>query len=155
MADSENILSQEEIDAMLAGDGAAPPSVAEAPPAPEAPPPEAPLAEAPPAVAPPPVVQTVQSFPASPAPSAPPSGFVPGGADSGPSQQQVQELAAQLQELVAKVDGIIAGLQATVGFNAQGTFSCKSCSSQGLVAARLTCTSCGTEDWWGWFPPQQ
>ena len=142
MQDGDKILSQNEIDAMLAGGGAAPPAMAEPAPAPE---PEAP----------PQVTQAVQSIPASPPPEAPPSGFSPGGGDTGQLQQRVQELTAQLQELAAKVDGIISGLQATVGFNAQGTFTCNSCSSRGLVAARLTCTSCGTEDWWGWFPPQQ
>ena len=150
MQESEKVLSQNEIDAMLSGDGAAPPGVAE--PAP---------AEAPPVEAPPPVTQvaqieqTVQTVPASPQPEAPPPGVAPAGGDTGQLQQQVQELTARLQDLTAKVDGIISGLQATVGFNAQGTFTCQSCNSLGLVAARLTCTSCGTEDWWGWFPPQQ
>jgi len=142
MQDSDKILSQNEIEAMLAGGGAAPPATAE------------PVTAPPPSV-PPQVEQTVQAIAASPQPGAPPSGFSPGGGDTGLLQQQVQELTAQLQELAGKVDGIISGLQATVGFNAQGTFTCNSCSAHGLVAARLTCTSCGTEDWWGWFPPQQ
>lgn len=150
MQNNDEKLSQNEIDAMLAG--GAEPAVAEPEPAAAEPPPA--MAEPPPVVAPPPVVQTVQSFPASPPPGAPPSGFSPGG-DTGQLQQQVQELTAQLQELAGKVDSIVSGLQATVGFNAQGTFTCNSCTAHGQVAARLTCTACGTEDWWGWFPPQQ
>ncbi len=144
MQEDDKVLSQSEIDAMLSGEAAPASAVAEPPPAP------APAAEAPP-----PVEQAVETLPASPGPGAPPSGFSPGGGDTGQLQQQVQQLTAQLQDLAGKVDGIISGLQATVGFNAQGTFTCNSCSAHGLVAARLTCTSCGTEDWWGWFPPQQ
>ena len=142
MQDSDKVLSQNEIDAMLSGGSMPAPAVAEPPPAPEAPPA---------------VDQAVQSFPANPAaPGAPPSGFSPGGdGDSAQLQQQVQGLTAQLQDLSRKVDEIVSGLQATVGFNAQGTFTCNSCSAHGQVAARLTCTACGTEDWWGWFPPQQ
>ena len=138
MQDGDKVLSQNEIDAMLAGTSAPTPAVAEPPPA----------------VAPPPVQQIVQSIPAS-APPEVASPVVPSGGDTAQLQQQVQALTAQLQALTEKVDGIISGLQATVGFNAQGTFTCNSCKSLGLVAARLTCTSCGTEDWWGWFPPAQ
>ena len=139
MQDGDKVLSQNEIDAMLAGVPAPPPAVAEPEPPPQVPVPSAQ------------VQQTVQSIPASPLPD----GVSPGNGDTAQLQKQVQELTAQLQELTSKVDGIISGLQATVGFNAQGTFTCKSCNSLGLVAARMTCTSCGTEDWWGWFPPQQ
>lgn len=141
MEENDKVLSQHEIDAMLSGGAGPTPAVAEPPPAPQE-------------AAPPPVEQVVQSFPASAAPAAAPSGFSPGGGDTGQLQQQVQELTAQLQELAGKVDGILSGLQATVGFNAQGTFTCNSCSAHGQVATRLTCTACGTEDWWGWFPPQ-
>lgn len=136
---------------MLSGGAAPAPAVAEPPPAPAA-------------EAPPPVEQAVQSFPASPvpeaptaaeSPGAPPADFSPGGGGTGQLQQQVQELTAQLQELTGKVAGIVSGLEATVGYDAHGVFTCKSCSAHGQVAARLTCTACGTEDWWGWFPPQQ
>jgi hypothetical protein len=66
------------------------------------------------------------------------------------------ELLEQLQALSGKVDSIIANLEGTVGFGARRTFVCKSCQSQGHVAARLHCTVCGGENWWGWWPqPRQ
>ena len=43
----------------------------------------------------------------------------------------------------------------TIGMAAHETFTCSSCQTMGQVATRLTCTSCGTENWWGWYPPQQ
>ena len=139
MEDNDKVLSQNEIDAMLAG-GPTEPAAAEPAPAPEAPPP---------------VTQAVQTAPASPPPGQAAPGVSIGGEGVEQLQQQVQQLTAQLQELNGQVDGILSGLQATVGFNAQGSFTCKSCTAHGLVAARMTCTSCGVEDWWGWFPPQQ
>lgn len=139
MEDNDKVLSQNEIDAMLAG-GSSQPAAAVSAPAPEAPPQ---------------VTQAVQMAPASPAPEPAAAAILIGGEGVEQLQQQVQQLTAQLQELNGKVDGILSGLEATVGFNAQGSFTCKSCSAHGLVAARMTCTSCGTEDWWGWFPPQQ
>ena len=69
-------------------------------------------------------------------------------------QQNLQEMVCQLQLVSEKVDSMNGGLQATVGFDAHQTFVCGSCSSRGHVATRLTCTSCGEENWWGWFPQQ-
>ncbi len=69
--------------------------------------------------------------------------------------QQVQQLFGDLQAINSKVDGVMETLQATVGFGVRSVFACKSCEAQGHVATRLTCTSCGTEEWWGWFPPAE
>ena len=69
--------------------------------------------------------------------------------------QQVQQLFGDLQAINSKVDGVTETLQATVGFGVRSVFACKSCEAQGHVATRLTCTSCGTEEWWGWFPPAE
>ena len=63
--------------------------------------------------------------------------------------------SAELQEIISKVDGIIRSLQGTVGYGARQSFVCSSCQNQGHVAARLNCTSCGEENWWGWWPQQQ
>ena len=137
MQDGDKVLSQNEIDAMLSGGSTAAAPADEPAPAPAAEP------AAPPAPAP--AVQTMSAGGPTPTPAP----------DTSQLEGQVQALTVQLQALTTQVEGIVAGLQATVGYNAQGTFACKSCSSQGHVAARLTCTACGTEDWWGWFPPQQ
>src|SRR5918992_2248656 len=58
--------------------------------------------------------------------------------EAGP--QGLPELMEQLQALSGKVDSIIANLEGTVGFGARRTFVCKNCQSKGHVAARLHCT---------------
>lgn len=67
----------------------------------------------------------------------------------------LQGILAQLQDLTSKVEGIMANMQGTVGYGARQTFVCSSCQNQGHVAAKLNCTVCGEENWWGWWPPQQ
>jgi cell division septum initiation protein DivIVA len=69
--------------------------------------------------------------------------------------QQVQQLSGDLQAINSKADSMMETLQATVGFGVRAVFACKSCEAQGHVATKLTCTSCGTEEWWGWLPPPQ
>ncbi len=161
MPDSDQVLSQAEIDAMLNGGGGDSPAAVEAPPPP------------------PPVAQ--EPVPAPPAPSsAAGSGQdeiqaisqriagleesvqrlgsqVAPGLDQSFQQlsQQIQQLFGDLQAINSKVDGVVETLQATVGFGVRSVFACKSCEAQGHVATRLTCTSCGTEEWWGWFPPAE
>jgi hypothetical protein len=71
------------------------------------------------------------------------------------SQQILQDLIVQVQELGHKLDSIVSSLQNTVGFGAHQNFICRNCHSKGHVAARLNCTACGEENWWGWWPPQQ
>ena len=66
----------------------------------------------------------------------------------------IQGILAQLQELSSKVEGMMTGMQGTVGYGARQTFVCSSCQNQGHVAAKLNCTACGEDNWWGWWPPQ-
>lgn len=66
----------------------------------------------------------------------------------------IQGILAQLQELSSKVEGMMTGMQGTVGYSARQTFVCSSCQNQGHVAAKLNCTACGEDNWWGWWPPQ-
>lgn len=147
MPDTDQVLTQEEIDAMLSGAAPAPaPPVATAQAVPPGPAPPEPLAAA----------QTPS--PVSPQPPGPAAGPERldrveqsiAGVDSTVRQlqQYVQELSAQLQ-LVSQ------NLEATIGKAAHETFTCSSCQTIGQVATRLTCTSCGTENWWGWYPPQE
>ena len=172
MADSEQVLSQEQIDAMLGG-GVVEQAVAEAP------------AEAPVSVA----ASNLEDVKAAkataaaeepaaapPAPLAPPTAGPPpaaAGPGTGALQETIEQLTqrvaylesilqggapangAQLQELGSKVDSILVSLQGTVGYGARQTFVCSSCQANGNVAAKLNCTSCGEENWWGWWPPQQ
>jgi len=156
MPDSDQVLSQAEIDVMLNGGGGDSPAAVEAPPA----------------CPPPPVAQETV-----PAPLAPSSAAGLGQDDvqglfqriaaleesvqrlssqAAPNlDQSFQQLFGDLQAINSKVDGVTETLQATVGFGVRSVFACKSCEAQGHVATRLTCTSCGTEEWWGWFPPAE
>jgi hypothetical protein len=71
------------------------------------------------------------------------------------TQQHLDELMVQVKDLSSKVNSLLICLQGTVGFDARHSFVCRNCQSKGQVAARLHCTSCGEENWWGWWPPQR
>ncbi len=182
MADSEGVLTQEQIDAMLSG-GTVEPAAAQSAPA-EAPA-EAAVEEpvvnltptnleeiraagGPPSAVAEPVAAPAAAPAPAPAPAAPAAdnGAVTELANrvasleatvsqGGTSAADVQGILAQLQQLSATVEGMMAGMQATVGYNAHQTFVCSSCQSQGNVAAKLNCTCCGAENQWGWWPPQE
>ncbi len=70
------------------------------------------------------------------------------------AQQDIQTLVGHIQALNTKIETVVAGLGGTVGYAAQENFQCKECQQKGFVAAELSCTSCGTKSWWGWFPPK-
>ena len=176
MADSDGVLTQEQIDAMLSGGTIKP--AAEQSVAAEAtteepvvnltptnleeirangsPPAAAAAAAA--AAAPPPIPGPV---PATAAPAADNGAIVDlanrvASLEATVSQGAagIQGILAQLQELSSKVEGMMTGMQGTVGYSARQTFVCSSCQSQGHVAAKLNCTACGEDNWWGWWPPQ-
>jgi hypothetical protein len=71
------------------------------------------------------------------------------------TQQYLDDLVGQVKDLSDKVNSLVSSLQGTVGFGARHSFICRNCQSKGQVAARLHCTSCGEENWWGWWPPQR
>ncbi len=73
---------------------------------------------------------------------------------AGQMQQQFQALVDQLEAMNDRVETLMNSLQNTVGFAAHQSFVCDSCQSQGNVATRLNCTACGEEKWWGWWPPK-
>ncbi|NQW23972.1 MAG: hypothetical protein HQ475_11055 [SAR202 cluster bacterium] len=68
-------------------------------------------------------------------------------------QQDIQTLVGHIQAMNTKIETVVAGLGGTVGYAAHESFQCKECQVKGNVAAELSCTSCGTKSWWGWFPP--
>ena len=167
MADSEAVLTQEQIDAMLAGGTVEPSAQRSA--AAEAP-------EETPVKLTPTTVDEVRANEAQLA-AADVAGDAPAAAPAngatfdlsdrvarleaavsqggGPGGQDMPAIMAQLQDLSAKVESLMTGMQGTVGYGARQTFVCRSCQNQGNVAAKLNCTSCGEENWWGWWPPQQ
>ena len=153
MDQSDQVLSQAEIDALLNGT-----SVTE-----DVPPPAAaqPKAAAPPPQPAPPV-----------ATATPPSGnagdlsqlaerlarveaAINQNGNASALQETVTRLQQSLSELAGQLQAMGTGLQGTVGYAAHENFVCSTCSEKGLVAARLTCTSCGSENWWGWYPPTE
>ena len=70
-------------------------------------------------------------------------------------QQDIQTLVGHIQAMNTKIESVAAGLSGTVGYAAHESFKCKNCQANGNVAAELSCTSCGTKSWWGWFPPKR
>ncbi|MDA0734662.1 MAG: hypothetical protein O2909_08920 [Chloroflexi bacterium] len=160
MADSEGVLTQEQIDAMLSGRAV----VAAAPAA--APPVEAAL---PPVNLAPTNLDEIRAAKereeASTAASAANSGALidlaarvarleASASQGGAGAADTQGMLAQIQELAGQVASMMAGMQGTVGYAAKQNFVCRSCQQQGFVAAKLNCTCCGEENMWGWWPPQ-
>ena len=174
MADSDGVLTQEQIDAMLSG-GTIKPAVEQSVAA-EAKSEEpvvnitptnleeirassCPPAAAAAAAAPPPIPGPV---PATAAPATDNGAMVDlanrvASLEATVSQGAagIQGILAQLQELSSKVEGMMTGMQGTVGYSARQTFVCSSCQNQAHVAAKLNCTACGEDNWWGWWPPQE
>ena len=173
MADSEQVLTQEQIDAMLAGG-----TVEQSKPA-VAPVQQASHAEGPPENPVTVTLTTIDAVRAQEAEAPPPAPAPVAAADSGvlqgtidqlsqrlaqleSSMQQTEQLRSefqvwvgQLQTITSTVESMMASLQGTVGYGAHESFICSGCQSQGNVAAKLNCTACGEENWWGWWPPQQ
>ena len=180
MADSEQVLTQEQIDAMLAGGSIDQSVPADAPE-------ESPVTVTPttidavreqeaamPPPAPAPVAVAAPAPVAVAAPVTPPLAAADFGALQGTIDQLSQRLAhlesslqqaeqlrsefqawvGQLQTITSTVESMMGSLQGTVGYGAHESFICSSCQSQGNVAAKLNCTACGEDNWWGWWPPQ-
>ncbi len=181
MAD-EKVMSQADIDALVAKvppkpNAHRPAPVASAP-KPPPPPPKPPVAEKPPAVAP----------TAPPAPPPVPREGTPkyekySSGEVGSLQNTVADLARQVgkmtnvmqkldsmeekinmifsllklepdatQSLGGRLDEIYARLEAMKGADIQGEFVCAHCKTRQMMAVHVKCTSCGEETWMGWWP---
>lgn len=66
--------------------------------------------------------------------------------------QEFQTFATQVQLMGSRMEGVLENLKSTLGYRAQKTFTCTSCETDGNVAAKVKCTNCGKENWWGWWP---
>jgi len=173
MADIEQELTQTDIDAMLAGGPVEQSFPAEAPP-------ESPVIVTPTTID---EIRARETDAPAPEPdplatAAPPVVPLVAAADSEALQRTIDQLyqrlaqlessiqqteqlrsefqawVGQLQTTNSTVEILMASLQATVGYGAHESFICGSCQSQGNVAAKLNCTACGEENWWGWLPTQ-
>ena len=67
-------------------------------------------------------------------------------------RQEFQTFATQVQLIGSRMEGVLDNLKSTLGYRAQKTFTCTSCDADGDVAAKVKCTGCGKENWWGWWP---
>ena len=61
---------------------------------------------------------------------------------------------ATVQKLAAVFEQLTLQSQASLGFDAQHTFDCPSCGSHGTIAVPVSCTNCGHEAEWGFWPGQ-
>ena len=62
---------------------------------------------------------------------------------------------AQIKNIGSQVEVISEGLRGTAGYNVNKTFKCSSCNTVGIVAIRVKCNQCGQENWWGWWPKKK
>lgn len=70
---------------------------------------------------------------------------------SGELEGKVDALAKQVQEISKSVNEILQHLPNTMGYGVHETFQCGACGTQGLVAAHVMCTQCGTQTQLGWW----
>ncbi len=183
MSDDGTVLPQESIDALFkkatGQDIASPPAAAATatpPPAPSepAPPPAppAPVEATPVAPPPPPPAPIASQDPALPALQATVNGLAQqmarleasvaqlgkdGGGDATAAARQMSQRLDGITRHLKKMDGqvgtISKSLEATPDYAARKDFTCSSCGSHGFLAVPMKCTGCGSEGWWGWWPP--
>ena len=67
-------------------------------------------------------------------------------------QQGYQAIVQHLNSMNTYIQSIRDEAQATPGHGLRKTFVCEQCAAKGSVAAKIQCTSCGDESWWGWWP---
>ena len=60
-----------------------------------------------------------------------------------------------LRELEEQVEDITEKLSASLGYNIGNIYHCSCCGSDELVAIRVKCTECGDENWLGWWPAKK
>ena len=68
----------------------------------------------------------------------------------GQNDAVIQALNQQVQALSAQVNQLMPHLQNSLGYGLRGSFQCGSCGTQGAVGSRVSCMQCGTESWIGW-----
>ena len=66
-------------------------------------------------------------------------------------QQGYQAIVQHLNSMNTYIQNIRDEAEATPGHGLRKTFVCEQCAAKGSVAAKIQCTSCGDESWWGWW----
>lgn len=71
--------------------------------------------------------------------------------ETGPktSPEEINVIKGQMNEVTSTLD--ILKKQPKSGDNFLDGFFCSNCHSQGLVAVHVKCTTCGKENWMGWW----
>jgi outer membrane biosynthesis protein TonB len=68
------------------------------------------------------------------------------------SPKAVRALGARVDEIYSLLDALRQEKHASDEGRIHDEFRCVNCQSEKLVAVHVKCTSCGTENWMGWFP---
>lgn len=167
MSESTRMLTQEEIDAMVAEGVAKKPTLphvnkshdavspkAEATHNPSSP--KAPPVEATPAVSQSTISSTVQRRELETS---------AGARETSSVDARIAELSSRIAELETSMRGIedirselrliAEALKNTPGYNIHNTFNCSHCGSDGVIAVKVWCTKCGQSHWLGWWPEDE
>jgi hypothetical protein len=105
-------------------------------------------------------LSNIKSIPAkrdtSPAPKAAgPTTFQDSKPRQAASPSEVEALRNTVAELTNRINRMEAAMlksQKSFRCDIKNNFNCGHCHSQGKVAMYLKCTSCGEEQWVGWWP---
>lgn len=83
------------------------------------------------------------------------------GGDNGPAidesaldeiRNSVEQLSATVQQVWTFLQELAQQSQDSLGFAAKQTFDCPECNSHGTIAVPVSCTHCGHEAEWGFWP---
>ena len=69
-------------------------------------------------------------------------------------RQTLEQLTTTVQGLGAAVHQLTEHSQGSLGFAAKQTFDCPECQSHGTISVPISCTACGFESEWGFFPDE-
>lgn len=80
-------------------------------------------------------------------------------AGGGASDRQLEEMRTTIAQISETVQGMMAALRqlteqskGSLGFAAKQTFDCPECHSHGTISVPISCTACGFESEWGFYP---
>lgn len=71
------------------------------------------------------------------------------------SPQAVEALSGRIEEICGLLEGLRRQHNKGDEERIRDQFHCVNCHSKKLVAVHVKCTSCGTENWMGWFPDKK
>ena len=69
----------------------------------------------------------------------------------GVPSDKVKPVKGELDEIKKRLEDLESGMNESSCQLLEG-FACDSCKTQNMVAIHTRCTSCGKENWVGWWP---